>query len=284
MQQQKKLIYSEELSKKHNSQVYLKPEWFGETGSHKDRWAATIVGIAIKKGFDKVVTPSSGNQGLALAAQARKKSIECVIVVDQEMPKKYVPLIKQYNAKLIVTKSSRERSAIGNSFVRKRYFPCFLTLHQRKTKETEGIEAYKKISEEVVNFFNTSPDVILIPTCYGDLAKRILDGFIDLKKAKKINAIPRFILAKAKSPKGNIAFSICTNIRTMYVREVQQKTRGKTIFLENKDFIHAKSWLKKFLNVHVENSAAASIAVLDKLSKKDIKNKRIVSILTAVDR
>jgi threonine synthase len=280
----KVLLYSDKLSKKYNSQIYLKPEWYGPTGSHKDKWAKKTVDIIINKGINKVVTISSGNQGLALAAEAQKHNIECVVLTWEEMSKKYVPLFKKYNAKLIIVKSSKERAAKFNVFVKEGYFPCFLTLNQRKRKNTIGIEGYKKISKEIVNSLRNAPDIIIIPTCYGDLAKGIFDGFVELKNAKTIKKLPKFILARAKDPIGDIALSISTNVFTKYVKEVLKETQGQSVFLINKDFIEAKKSLKQSLNLNVEYASAGSIAALKKLKKETIEGKVIISILTALDR
>ena len=282
--QSKILFYSKSLSSQYDSQIHLKPEWYGQTGSHKDKWAKRVIKIALSKEINKVVAMSSGNQGLALAAEAQKNDIECVVLALEEMPKKYDSLFQRYEAKLIRAKSSKERSARFNSFVKKGYFPCSLTLNQRKSNETIGIEGYKIISKEIIGSLKEEPDIIIIPTCYGDLAKGVLDGFIELKASKEISKIPRIILARAKIPKGDIAFSISTNAFTKHVKEVLKKSNGRSIFLSNEDFISAKEGLKEELNLNIEYASAGSIAALEKLKEETIKGKTIVSILTALDR
>jgi len=164
------LIYSDSLSKKYYARIYLKPEWHGETGSHKDRWAKSIIDMVRSSNIKKVVTMSSGNQGLALAAQAKKYNIECVVIAWEEMSKKYIPLFEKYDTKLLLAKTSKQRSAMFKSFVDNEYFPCFLNINDRKTKETLGINGYEIISQEIIKGLKQVPDFVVIPTCYGDLA------------------------------------------------------------------------------------------------------------------
>jgi len=278
------LLYSKSLSNQFNSQIYLKPEWYKQTGSHKDRWAKEIIKIILKKKINKVVTMSSGNQGLALAAEAKKYNIECVVLAQAEISKKYDLLFQKYKAKLIRAKSLKERSAKLNLFIKMGYFPCSLTLNQRKTKNTIGINGYQEISKEIVASLKKQVDIIIIPTGYGDLAKGIFNGFLELKKTNKIIKIPQFILVRAKKPKGNVAFSIANNILTKYVKEILKKSNGKSIFLLNKDFIEAQKSLKKELNLNLEYASAGPVLALKKLNKEIIKGKTIVLILTALER
>ena len=219
-----------------------------------------------------------------LQRNERRKEVRRLEKIKDDFLREYRELCAKYKAQLILAKSPSECSRKFNSFVKKGYFPCSLTLQQRISKETIGIEGYKEISKEIVHLLGKNPDMLIIPTCYGDLAEGILQGFIDLKKSRLIKKIPQFILARAKSPKGDIAFSISTNTLTRYVKNVLQKTKGKSVFLINDDFINAKVYAKKELNLNLEYASAGSIAVLNKLNKKEIENKIIVCILTARDR
>jgi threonine synthase len=201
-----------------------------------------------------------------------------VVIAWEEMPKKYISLFKKYDAKLLLAKTFQQRSAMFKSFVDKGYFQCFLTINERKTKETLGTDGYEIISQEIIKGLRQVPDFVVIPTCYGDLAQGMFQGF------KELGKIPQFILARAKDPAGDIAFSISTNSVTRYVKDVLKNTKGKSIFLTNDDFKKAKNYAKGSIGFDVEYSSAGAIAALEKLSLKEIKNKTIVLVLTALDR
>jgi len=106
----------------------------------------------------------------------------------------------------------------------------------------------------------------------------MLQGF------KELGKIPQFILARAKDPIGDLAFSISTNSTTKYVKNVLKNTNGKSIFLNNDDFKKAKSYARRNLDLSLEYSSAGAIAALDKIGKKEIENKTVILILTALGR
>jgi threonine synthase len=274
----KTLIYSKLLSDKHKAKIYLKPEWLGETGSHKDVWAESIVKELSLGNIKKVVTMSSGNQGLALAAQCNRHGIECAIVAWDGIPRKYISLIEKYKAKLFVTKNSQQRVAVYKKFVKDGYFPCFLTQQERKSHEMPSSKAYKVISQQIFSDLGFIPDYVVVPTCYGDLASGLFAGF------KQLGKIPKFILARAKDPAGDIAFSISTNLTSKSVVDVIKDSKGKSIYLQNDDFKKAKLFAKKHLKLNLEYSAAGPIEALNKLKKEEIAGKSIVLILTALER
>lgn len=62
------------------ARIFLKDEASNPSGSFKARRAATSVYHAKKLGFKGVITATSGNYGAAVASQAAKRGLKCVVV------------------------------------------------------------------------------------------------------------------------------------------------------------------------------------------------------------
>ncbi|MCL2753179.1 MAG: 2-amino-4-oxopentanoate thiolase subunit OrtB [Defluviitaleaceae bacterium] len=73
------------LARKHakagfGARIFIKDEAANPSGSFKDRRAATAVHVAKKLGFKGVAAATSGNYGAAVASQAAKAGLKCIIV------------------------------------------------------------------------------------------------------------------------------------------------------------------------------------------------------------
>lgn len=62
------------------ARIFVKDEAANPSGSFKDRRAATSVHTAAKAGFQGVITATSGNYGAAVASQAAKRGLQCIVV------------------------------------------------------------------------------------------------------------------------------------------------------------------------------------------------------------
>lgn len=62
------------------ARIFVKDEAANPSGSFKDRRAATSVYTAEQAGFSGVITATSGNYGAAVASQAAKRGLKCIVV------------------------------------------------------------------------------------------------------------------------------------------------------------------------------------------------------------
>ena len=62
------------------ARIFIKDEAANPSGSFKDRRAATAVYHARRLGYKGVVSASSGNYGAAVASQAARQGLKCIIV------------------------------------------------------------------------------------------------------------------------------------------------------------------------------------------------------------
>jgi cysteine synthase len=62
------------------ARIFVKDEAANPSGSFKDRRAALSVSVAGQKGFPGVIAATSGNYGAAVASQAARRGLKCIVV------------------------------------------------------------------------------------------------------------------------------------------------------------------------------------------------------------
>lgn len=92
------------------SRIFAKLEYFNPAGSIKDRAALSMIEDAESKGLLKkgsvIIEPTSGNTGIALAAVAKTRGYEAIIVMPDSMSPERISLMKGYGAKVVLTPGS----------------------------------------------------------------------------------------------------------------------------------------------------------------------------------
>lgn len=86
--------------------IYAKLETYQPTGSVKDRMVSYLVENAladnkIMPGYTQFIEATSGNTGIALAAQAAKYSCACVIIMPQNMSEQRKQMMRAFGAYIV---------------------------------------------------------------------------------------------------------------------------------------------------------------------------------------
>ena len=88
-------------------ELLAKVEWYGPTGSVKDRIYAQMLGRAEERGDLRpgmtIIECTTGNAGIACAAVAAIKGYACVIVMPEGMSAERKAMIRGYGAELVLT-------------------------------------------------------------------------------------------------------------------------------------------------------------------------------------
>jgi len=63
----------------HGARIFVKDEAANMAGSFKDRRASMSIHVAAEKGYDGVIAATSGNYGAAVASQAARAGLKCII-------------------------------------------------------------------------------------------------------------------------------------------------------------------------------------------------------------
>ena len=89
----------------------FKLEWFGPTGSFKDRGASVMLSFLKQQGISSVIEDSSGNGGAAVAAYAIAAGMTAKILVPASTQPAKIAQIRAYGAEVILVPGQREATA-----------------------------------------------------------------------------------------------------------------------------------------------------------------------------
>jgi threonine synthase len=176
--------------------LYLKDESFNPTASFKARGMATAVSKAKELGIERLIVPTAGNAGGALAAYAARAGLKAVIYMPEDTPQANVIESHACDAETVLVPGLISDAAE----------------HARARAEQEGyfdvstfkepyrLEGKKVMGFEIAEAFHWSlPDVILYPTGGGTGLVGIWKAFAELAELGWLenNAHPRMIAVQA---------------------------------------------------------------------------------------
>lgn len=285
----------QKLSKELEVELYIKNETLNPTWSFKDR--GTFVGIhrALKLGFRKIGTVSTGNMAASVASYGQRFGLETYILLSSTIPEEKLLPIAVYEPNLIKVLGDYGELYFKSLEIGRKNGIYFIN-----SDDPFRIEGYKTISFEIVESF--VPDYVLIPTSSGGLFRGILKGFLELKESKIIEEIPTLICVQAQgcSPiykafiegKDRIVHfknpnTIAHAIENPYppsgndVLRKLRKYKGFCIAVSDEEILNAQKELAKE-GIFAQPASTVGIAALKRLRReKEIsKGERIVSIIT----
>lgn len=279
-----KLIYSDYLSKKTESKVYLKPENMQFTGAYKVRGAyyklSTLSEEERKKGL---ITASAGNHAQGVAYAAKCYGVKAVIVMPTTTPLIKVNRTKSYGAEVVLKGDVYDEACdYAYELAREKgytFIHPFDDLAVATGQGTVAMEIFKELP---------LVDCILVPIGGGGLAT----GVSTL--AKLLN--PNIKVIGVEPAGANCLQVSLKEGKTVTLDRISTiadgtavKTPGSKIFpylsknlddiitVEDEELVVAFLDMVENHKMVVENSGLLTVAALKHLKEK---NKRIVSILS----
>jgi threonine synthase len=144
--------------------LYVKDESTNPTGSFKARGLAAAVSKAKELGVKKVIIPTAGNAGGAMAAYAARAEIQAIIYMPKDTPRANIEESRMAGAEVILV-DGLISDAAGMAGERARTEGWF---DLSTFKEPYRVEGKKIMGYELAETFNWElPDVILYPTGGG---------------------------------------------------------------------------------------------------------------------
>lgn len=161
------------------SNLYVKDESTNPTGSFKARGLAAAVSKAKELGIQKVIIPTAGNAGGAMAAYAARAGIQAMIYMPKDTPRANVEESRMAGAEVILI-NGLISDAAGVAGEKARAEGWFDLSTFKEPYRTEG----KKImGYELAEAFDWSlPDVIIYPTGGGTGLVGMWKAFAELEK------------------------------------------------------------------------------------------------------
>lgn len=186
------------LAKKYNlASVLLKDESFNPTGSFKARGISMAVSKARELGIDKLIVPTAGNAGGALAAYCAKANMNCIVVMPEHTPSVFKQECKAYGAELILVKGLINdcASKVEEIISANDYFDV------STLKEPYRLEGKKTMGYEIAEQLNWQlPDVIVYPAGGGTGLIGIWKAFNELLRLGWIQgSLPKMIAVQSQN-------------------------------------------------------------------------------------
>jgi threonine synthase len=265
--------------------LYIKEEGLNPTGSFKARGISSAVSKAKELGVKKIVIPSAGNAGGALAAYAARAEIDALIYMPDSSPQSNIIESRITGASVVLVngliniagKCAEQKSTSEGWF------------NMSTFKEPYRVEGKKIMGYEIAESLNWKlPDVIIYPTGGGTGLVGMWKAFIELEELGWLESktMPRMIAVQAdgcapvvKAISTNrhvcdvwedahtIATGLCVpksfadRIILKYIRE----SNGTAVSISDDEITEAQSRLAQKEGLFSCPEGAATLAGLDKL-------------------
>jgi len=151
-------------AQKNMNALLLKDESYNPTGSFKSRGISMAVSKAMELGLKKLIMPTAGNAGVALAAYCARAQMQCTVIMPELTPDVYKNECRMYGAELIVVNGLIDQCGKeAERLNRDKEFFDVSTL-----KEPYRLEGKKTMGYEIAEQLNWKlPDVIIYPAGGG---------------------------------------------------------------------------------------------------------------------
>ena len=171
----------------------LKDETRNPTSSFKDRSASLIVSDAVGRGFDTLVSATSGNHGASLAAYSAKEGLTCHLIVPSNMDIGKLAQMIAYDAEVDTAGDNIEHaiSQTVDLVERTGWYQATTELNPLST------EALKTISYELAEQ-GDPPDWVVVAMGSGQTFHAVWKGFKELEEMGTLAKIPRLIGVQAE--------------------------------------------------------------------------------------
>lgn len=264
--------------------LWVKDESRNPTLSFKDRLAAVAVSKAVAAGASTVVASSSGNAGAAVAAYAAAAGLRCVILTISSVPPTMKTVMQMYGATVLAVASGPDRWTLMRQAVDSLGWVALSGYTDPPIGGNAfGVDGYKTIAYELWQQLGMEPDVVVVPSGYGDSLSAIVRGFEDLRALGLADRVPRMVAvdpfgayaANLAAPDGegtrvpvrpSMAFSIATPVAPYQGLRALRTTAGTAVSEPSDDAIaRMQQTLAATHGLYVEGAAAMPLLAVEKL-------------------
>ena len=271
------------------TRLYVKDESLNPTGSFKARGLAAAVAKAKELGIRKVIIPTAGNAGGALAAYAARAGMQAYIFMPKDTPKANIEESRVAGADVelvdgLISDAARLAAAKANA---EGWFDVstFKEPYRTEGKKVMGLELAE-------NFGWTLPDVILYPTGGGTGLVGMWKAFAELEALGWLDdaARPRMVAVQAAGCAPVVqgfdsgadycdfwqgAETIASGLRVpksfadrIILRDLRA-SRGAAIAVTDEELTAAQHQLGAAEGIFAAPEGAATFAALEKLIARD---------------
>jgi threonine synthase len=176
-------------------QVSFKLEYMNPTGSFKDRGTAITVSYLVAKKVESAVEDSSGNAGASFAAYAARAGIAARVFIPEYASGPKRTQIEASGAEVVRVPGPRSAASEAVQKAVESEKLAYAS-HNYLPFSTPG---FATIAYELVEQWGGAPGTVVAPVGHGSLLLGIGRGFIALKQAGVIEAVPKLIGVQARA-------------------------------------------------------------------------------------
>jgi threonine synthase len=265
--------------------LYVKDESSNPTGSFKARGLAAAVSRAKELGIKKVIIPTAGNAGGAMAAYAARAGIQALIYMPRDTPRANLEESRMVGAEVVLV-DGLISDAAGMVGVKAKAEGWFDLSTFKEPYRTEG----KKImGYELAEFFGWElPDVIIYPTGGGTGLVGMWKAFAELEELGWLENAkrPRMVAVQAQGCAPVVkafhsgatfcdfwtnASTIASGLRVpksfadaLILRDLRE-SHGTAVAVSDDDILKAQSQLGKAEGIFSAPEGAATLVAYQKL-------------------
>lgn len=268
-------------------QLYVKDESSNPTGTFKARGLSAAVSKAKELGIEKVIIPTAGNAGGAMAAYAARAGIRALIYMPKDTPRANIEESRMAGAEVVLVDGiiSDAAGVAGEKARAEGWFDL------STFKEPYRVEGKKIMGYELAEAFDwTLPDVIVYPTGGGTGLVGMWKAFAELEELGwlKDKKMPRMVAVQAegcapvvKAFEAGAAFcDFWTNARTVasglrvpksfadrMILQDLRESGGTAVAVSDTAILEAQKKIGKMEGIFPAPEGAATLAAVSSLVK-----------------
>ena len=183
--------------------LWIKDEGRLPTGSLKDRASAVVVARALERGAPRIVTASTGNAGVALAAMTADAGLRAVVMVPESAPLAKIAQLLVFDAELVLVRGNYDAAfALSRKAAERFGWYCRNTGYNPYTAEGK-----KTVAFEICDTFGgpsspatpwRAPDRVYVSVGDGNIISGVHKGLKELLSLGWIDKMPRLVGVQAE--------------------------------------------------------------------------------------
>ncbi len=275
----------QELGLKH---LFVKDESTNPTGSFKARGLAAAVSKARELGIKKVIIPTAGNAGGAMAAYAARAQIQALIYMPKDTPRANIEESRIAGAEVVLVDGliSDAAGMVGEKARQEGWFDL------STFKEPYRVEGKKIMGYELAETFDwTLPDVIIYPTGGGTGLVGMWKAFEELEALGwlKNTRRPRMVSVQAEGCAPVVkafetgasfcdfwmnAHTLASGLRVpksfadALILDDLRQSRGTAVAVSDESIVEAQRKLGRLEGIFSAPEGAATLAALEVLVRQ----------------